>query len=54
MYPIADAGELTKAKTDKTPFGFAVVFPDRQGKGELQTYRMTDIAVEKDNDEFYN
>ena len=54
LYPIADAGELTKAKTDKTPFGFAVVFPDRQGKGELQTYRMTDIAVEKDNDEFYN
>ena len=54
LYPIADAGELTKAKTDKTPFGVAVVFPDRQGKGELQTYRMTDIAVEKDNDEFYN
>jgi hypothetical protein len=54
LYPIADAGELTKAKKDKTPFGFAVVFPDRKGKGDLQTYRMTDIALEKDNDEFYN
>jgi len=54
LYPIADAGELTKAKKDKTPFGFAVVFPDRKGKGDLQTYRMTDIALEKDNNEFYN
>ena len=54
LYPIADAGELTKAKTDKPPFGFAVVFPDRKGKGDLQTYRMTDIALERDNNEFYN
>lgn len=55
LYPIADAGELTKKRGDHhTPFGFAVVFPDRKGKGNLQTYRMTDIALEKDNDEFYN
>ena len=54
LYPIADAGELTKNRGDhKTPFGFAVVFPDRQGKGNLQSYRMNDIALEKDNDEFY-
>ena len=54
LYPIADAGELTKKRGDhKTPFGFAVVFPDRQGKGNLQSYRMNDIALEKDNDEFY-
>lgn len=54
LYPIADAGELTKQKgSHKTPFGFAAVFPDRQGKGNLQSYRMNDIALEKDNDEFY-
>jgi hypothetical protein len=54
LYPIADAGELTKRKGNhKTPFGFAAVFPDRQGKGNLQSYRMNDIALEKDNDEFY-
>ena len=54
LYPIADAGELTKRKgSHKTPFGFAAVFPDRQGKGKLQSYRMNDIALEKDNDEFY-
>ncbi len=54
LYPIADAGELTKQKgTHKTPFGFAAVFPNRQGKGNLQSYRMNDIALEKDNDEFY-
>ena len=54
LYPIADAGELTKRKgRHKTPFGFAAVFPDRQGKGNLQSYRMNDIALEKDNDEFY-
>ena len=54
LYPIADAGELTKRKgSHKTPFGFAAVFPDRQGKGNLQSYRMNDIALEIDNDEFY-
>ena len=54
LYPIADAGELTKRKgSHKTPFGFAAVFPDRQGEGNLQSYRMNDIALEKDNDEFY-
>lgn len=54
LYPIANAGELTKQKgSHKTPFGFAAVFPDRQGKGNLQSYRMNDIALEKDNDEFY-
>lgn len=54
LYPIAEAGKLTQEKGDhKTPFGFAVVFPDRQGKGNLQSYRMNDIALENDNNEFY-
>ena len=54
LYPIADAGKLTAQKGDhNTPFGFAAVFPDRKGKGNLKSYRMNDIALEKDNDEFY-
>lgn len=53
LYPIADAGELTAQKSSHPPFGFAAVFPDRKGKGNLQTYRMNDIALERDNNEFY-
>ena len=54
LYPIADAGQLTARKgRHQTPFGFAAVFPDRQGQGKLKSYRMTDIAWENDNDEFY-
>ena len=54
LYPIADAGELTKQRGfHKPPFGFATVFPDRNGKGNLVSYRMNDIALEKDNNEFY-
>lgn len=54
LYPIADAGALTAKKGEhRTPFGFAVVFPDRKGKGNLKSYRITDIAWEQDNDEFY-
>lgn len=55
LYPIAQAGELTRRMNrGKPPFGFAVVFPDRKGKGDLHTYRMTEIALEKDNNEFYS
>ena len=54
LYPIADAGKLTEKKgKHSTPFGFAAVFPDRKGRGNLKSYRMNDIALEKDNDEFY-
>lgn len=51
LYPIGDAGQLTALKGNhKPPFGFAAVFPDRNGKGNLKSYRMNDIALEKDND----
>ena len=54
LYPIGDAGQLTALKGNhKPPFGFAAVFPDRNGKGNLKSYRMNDIALEKDNDELY-
>ena len=39
LYPIADAGALTAKKGEhRTPFGFAVVFPDRKGKGNLKRF----------------
>ena len=54
LYPIANAGKLTENRDPlKPPFGFAAVFPDRKGKGNLKSYRMNDIALEKDNNEFY-
>lgn len=54
LYPIGDAGDLTAKRGEhKPPFGFAAVFPDRKGKGALKSYRMNDIALEKDSDEFY-
>ena len=55
LYPIGDAGALTaNIRGHKPPFGFAAVFPDRKGKGNLKSYRMNDIALEKDSNEFYN
>lgn len=54
LYPIGDAGKLTaKRGNHKPPFGFAAVFPDRKDQGNLKSYRMNDIALEKDSDEFY-
>lgn len=54
LYPIGDAGKLTAEQGNhKPPFGFAAVFPDRRGKGDLKSYRMNDIALEKDSDELY-
>lgn len=54
LYPIGNAGKLTDEQGNhKPPFGFAAVFPDRRGKGDLKSYRMNDIALEKDSDEFY-
>ena len=54
LYPIGNAGKLTAERGDhKPPFGFAAVFPDRKNKGDLKSYRMNDIALEKDSDELY-
>lgn len=54
LYPIGRAGTLTQAKNEhKTPFGFAVVFPHRQELGDLKSYRVTEIAIERENYELY-
>lgn len=53
LYPIAEAGKLTEnLEKHHRPFGFAVVFPDRNGKGKLKNYRINDIAMEGAENEF--
>lgn len=55
LYPIGDVKPLTNdrvAKGHKTPFGFAVVFPDRQGQGDIKSYHINDIAVERKSYDF--
>lgn len=55
LYPLGDIEPLTKndvKKNHKTPFGFAIVFPDRKGYGNIKSYRMNDIAVEMKSDDF--
>lgn len=36
----------------KTPFGFAIVFPDNKGKGDLISYRLNDVGVRNEELEF--
>lgn len=55
LYPIGNVEPLTremKEKHAKTPFGFAIVFPDRKGMGDLKSYRVNDIAVEMKSNDF--
>ena len=55
LYPIGDVEPLTKAEikgSHKTPFGFAIVFPDRKGFGDIKSYRVNDIAVERKSYDF--
>lgn len=55
LYPIGNVGPLTEEMDrtgSKTPFGFAVVFPDRQGKGNIKSYHVNDIAVENKSYDF--
>jgi hypothetical protein len=55
LYPIGDVEPLTKPEikgNHKTPFGFAIVFPDRKGYGDIKSYRINDIAVERKSYDF--
>ncbi|SHE66809.1 Z1 domain-containing protein [Schwartzia succinivorans] len=49
LYPIEWAAEDLKAYDNKAPYGFAVVFPDRQGKGNLKSYKLNEVAMELDD-----
>jgi hypothetical protein len=55
LYPIGDVESMTCSaiKGDhKTPFAFAIVFPDRKGLGNIKSYRINDIAVERKSNDF--
>ena len=55
LYPIGNVGPITKEMDrtgSKTPFAVAVVFPDRQGKGNIKSYHVNDIAVENKSYDF--
>lgn len=55
LYPLGGVEPLMKPeliKGHKIPFGFAIVFPDRKGLGNIKSYRINDIAVEKKSYDF--
>lgn len=55
LYPIGNVEpvttEMDRTKS-KTPFAIAVVFPDRQGKGNIKSYHVNDIALENKSYDF--
>ena len=51
LYPIGWAQSNLKTEQGKAPYGFAVVFPDRQNKGKLQSYMFNQVAMEELDDE---
>lgn len=55
LYPLGGVEVLMNPEVIKDhhiPFGFAVVFPDRKGQGNIKSYRINDIAVEKKSYDF--
>lgn len=46
LYPIGWAAPDLKIKDNKAPYAFAVVFPDRGGKGNLKSYKLNEVAME--------
>lgn len=51
LYPIGWAQSNLKTNNGIAPYGFATVFPDRLGKGQLQSYRLNEVAMEELDDE---
>ena len=50
LYPLRKAAKDIEVKNGKTPYAFAVVFPDRKDKGNLKSYRLNEVAVELDDE----
>ncbi|WP_302610295.1 Z1 domain-containing protein [uncultured Mitsuokella sp.] len=51
LYPIESAAKDIKTQNGKAPYAFAVVFPDRKGKGNLKSYKLNEVAMEMNDDE---
>lgn len=55
LYPIGNVEPITEEMDrtgSKTPFAIAVVFPDRNGQGNIKSYHINDIAVENKSYDF--
>ncbi|WP_317302712.1 Z1 domain-containing protein [Acidaminococcus timonensis] len=50
LYPLKKVAKNIELTNGKTPYGFAVVFPDRKDKGNLKSYRLNEVAVELDDE----
>lgn len=50
LYPIEKAAPNLKTENQRAPYAFAAVFPDRQGKGTLKTYKLNEVAMELDDE----
>lgn len=50
LYPLKKVAKDIEVKNGKTPYAFAVVFPDRKDKGNLKSYRLNEVAVELDDE----
>lgn len=51
LYPIGKGAKDIVTKNNKAPYAFAVVFPERNGRGNLKTYKLNEVAMELDSDE---
>lgn len=51
LYPIEKAAGDLKTENGRAPYAVAVVFPDRNGRGKLQSYKLNEVAMEMDDDE---
>ena len=51
LYPIESAAKDIKTQNNKAPYAFAVVFPDRKGKGNLKSYKLNEVAMEMNDDD---
>lgn len=51
LYPIESAAVDLKTENNKAPYAVAVVFPDRNGVGNLKSYKLNEVAMEMSDDE---
>jgi hypothetical protein len=52
LYPIESAADDIKTVNERAPYGFAVVFPDRRGKGTLKSYKLNEVAAELELEDY--
>lgn len=46
LYPIEKAASTLKTENGRAPYAFVIILPDREGRGELKSYRYNEVAIE--------